>query len=674
MNNPSNILMVYTQYKAKTITLLEECAQWLNDTETVWNEICEVKTDIRYYTRIQALNERIQTLRDNKFKLVVVGEFSSGKSYFINVLLNLMKPVEISPNSGNYKAKGLLPDRVSPTTSAITILSFGEVMGASIYFYDGTKRTEINIDDLQKYIAEESFAKKNSYNMSATQSDKKLNSIKHDVRIKKVEVTCTSGWLQNGVQIVDTPGTGSIMREHAEVTAQYIPSADAILFLFTAQPPINNSTKLFLAQCSFHVDNFFFIQTRKDDLYKVIDNTAYPRKDYNETLEYQSIIQNAAIIQEVMSYQPRIYSISSKWKACEQLKLNTPNNAVSGFAELIPVLEEFLVKNRGAIVLNDHLKRAIHESSLIIDKLNVLHGQSTFTLKEIESNIVTQERQIQIIDKQLSSLCTFIDSKISVIIEKVIRSTKDTSNVLYHEIRQALQKKKPADLKRDGSKLISLHLQCEVNNNIRTISKNVIYPLFRELRVTIKCECSKLQSEFTALEGINTVFAPIFNTLGEVALFHIALPTMNDVNTQVNSKISETFNILYNKYINNILKMKIFDAITNLFISNDNLIENIMINIKEIIDDVSKQIEESYRIYLERKKLSIIGDINKIIDETKNTCHGTLITFLEKIKLNEERTRAQVDILTKAKVKGEEIIKDCQKLLDELSDIQKESK
>src|SRR5437660_5087992 len=60
------------------------------------------------------LEENSNRLKHDQFNLVVVGEFSSGKSYFINVLLNRI--TRTTTRSGKPKVTGMLPDRLSPTT------------------------------------------------------------------------------------------------------------------------------------------------------------------------------------------------------------------------------------------------------------------------------------------------------------------------------------------------------------------------------------------------------------------------------------------------------------------------------------------------------------------------------------------------------------------------------
>ena len=120
---------------------------------------------------------------DDLFLLVVVGEFNAGKSAFINALLG----------------QHLLPEGVTPTTTQVTILRHGEAStlgGATV------------IDDMAL--------------------------LSHPIE-----------WLHD-INIVDTPGTNAIIRRHQEITEEFVPRADLILFVTSADRPFSESERLFL--------------------------------------------------------------------------------------------------------------------------------------------------------------------------------------------------------------------------------------------------------------------------------------------------------------------------------------------------------------------------------------------------------------------------------------------
>jgi len=130
-----------------------------------------------------ALAESLRQL-DELFLLVVAGEFNSGKSSFINALLG---------------QGGLLAEGVTPTTSQIHLLKYGET-------------------------------------------------ISQTPREKGVWIHTAPVPLLKNINIVDTPGTNAILREHEALTADFIPRSDLVLFLTSADRPFTESERAFLAR------------------------------------------------------------------------------------------------------------------------------------------------------------------------------------------------------------------------------------------------------------------------------------------------------------------------------------------------------------------------------------------------------------------------------------------
>lgn len=129
---------------------------------------------------LDSLKHSIRQL-DDLFLIVIVGEFNSGKSAFINALLG----------------QQLLKEGVTPTTSQINILRYGE---------------------------------KNESHL-----------IEKDQTILSFPVEILSE-----LSIVDTPGTNAIIRQHEELTTHFVPRADLILFVTSADRPFTESERSFM--------------------------------------------------------------------------------------------------------------------------------------------------------------------------------------------------------------------------------------------------------------------------------------------------------------------------------------------------------------------------------------------------------------------------------------------
>ncbi len=117
---------------------------------------------------------------DELFLLVVVGEFNSGKSAFINALLGAR----------------VLREGVTPTTAVITRVRYAQAPGE--------------------------------------RRDGPLLEVGYPLDLLR------------DVAVVDTPGTNAILREHEEITNHFVPRADLVLFVTSADRPFTETERAFM--------------------------------------------------------------------------------------------------------------------------------------------------------------------------------------------------------------------------------------------------------------------------------------------------------------------------------------------------------------------------------------------------------------------------------------------
>ncbi|XP_051118794.1 probable transmembrane GTPase FZO-like, chloroplastic [Andrographis paniculata] len=154
---------------------------------------------------ISLLKDAVSQL-DEPFSLVIVGEFNSGKSSVINALLGQ-----------NY-----LKDGVIPTTNEITFLRYSE----SEY---SEQRCERNPDG---------------------------------------QYTCyIPAPILKEMIIVDTPGTNVILQRQQRLTEEFVPRADLILFVLSADRPLTESEVSFLRYTQQWKKKVVFV-LNKSDLYR----------------------------------------------------------------------------------------------------------------------------------------------------------------------------------------------------------------------------------------------------------------------------------------------------------------------------------------------------------------------------------------------------------------------
>ena len=181
----------------------------------------------------QALTASIQQL-DEVFLIVVVGEFNSGKSAFINALI------------GN----NVLLEGVTPTTAQIHLLKYGEA-GTTPYTERG------------------------------------------------IRVVSTAADLLADVHVVDTPGTNAIVREHERLTTDFIPRADIVFFVTSADRPFTETERMFLASIRDWGKKIVLVVNKVDIFERAADLE-----------EVRAFVSDAA--RALLGITPEIFAVSSR--------------------------------------------------------------------------------------------------------------------------------------------------------------------------------------------------------------------------------------------------------------------------------------------------------------------------------------------------------------------------
>ena len=167
------------------------------------NELAVLGAD-RDREQMAALLDRLDAAR---LRVLVAGEAKRGKSTLINAVLG----------------RAVLPSGVTPLTAVTTTVRYGEDERAEVRFLDGhdEKHPLAALADL------------------VTERGNPGNSR----GIADVTVYLAAPVLAGGVELVDTPGTGSVFGWGTETAHEALGSMDAAVFVLTADPPVSASER-----------------------------------------------------------------------------------------------------------------------------------------------------------------------------------------------------------------------------------------------------------------------------------------------------------------------------------------------------------------------------------------------------------------------------------------------
>jgi len=254
----------------------------------------------------------IQDGIDELFLLVIVGEFNSGKSSFINALFGQKVRVEGSV----------------PVDDRITILRY-----------------------------------------AAQPDERQLTSF---VSEKRLPVD----FLRN-IAVVDTPGTNSVIKQHQEVTEDFIPRADLILFTTSIDRPMTESERQFLAYVQKWGKKIVIVLNKIDT------------KDEAEVSEVVEFVDGKC--RELLGFKPLIFPVSAKLALGAKLGGNPRDWTRSRFESL----EDYVFNKLGERErLQLKLLSPLDSGSTVAEKLREEYAGKLELLAEDSSKISHLEEQL----------------------------------------------------------------------------------------------------------------------------------------------------------------------------------------------------------------------------------------------------------------------------------------
>jgi GTP-binding protein EngB required for normal cell division len=189
-------------------------------------ELADLGTE-RDRERLTALRDRLDSVR---LRVLVAGEAKRGKSTLINALLGL----------------DVLPSGVTPLTAVTTTVRYGDDQHAEARFHDGHEEKH-PLTALPDLVTERG----NPGNRR---------------RLTGVTVYLAAPVLEGGMELVDTPGTGSVFEWDTRTAHDALESMDAAVFVLTADPPVSASERDLLSRVAGLSVTTFAVLNKADHL------------------------------------------------------------------------------------------------------------------------------------------------------------------------------------------------------------------------------------------------------------------------------------------------------------------------------------------------------------------------------------------------------------------------
>jgi small GTP-binding protein len=242
--------------------------------------------------------------------------------------------------------------------------------------------------------------------------------------------------LLDAVAFVDTPGTNAIVAKHQELSERFVPRADLVVFVTSADRPFTQSERTFLELIAswgrkvIMVVNKFDILEQEDERRKVLD---YVRENARETLGVNSV---------------EVFGVSARLGLAARQAKDEAAYAASGMIPLEKAIAGRLGTDRVKLKLASPLGVAAHAANqyltVLDNRLELLQDDNT-TLAEIDRQRKQFDRDMQrdlsLYIARLKGVLQQIEKRGEDFFDETIRLTRIPKLMNTERVKEAFQQK-----------------------------------------------------------------------------------------------------------------------------------------------------------------------------------------------------------------------------------------
>ena len=336
--------------------------------------LAEVAGEVHDDSLTQRIAAAQASLDRTRMNVLVVGEFSRGKSTFINALLGA--PV--------------LPAKVNPTTATINVIEGGDERSMTIVYRDGTKEKALLPEERVNKFLDQHVTTRNESSGA----------------IQEIQITWPRAQLRLNCLIVDTPGVNDLDDMREELTYGYIGKADACIVILDSQQPLSESERRFLRDkvLSRDVSRLFFVLNRMDEIPRP---NSPPEDEIRDRLI--AYIERRLTEHLSLARPPIIRAVAAKPALRSRYK-GEPDPWETEFSGMEGDLERFVNDNATRNRLPDHIVRA---AQIINDAISVTGERSrllSLSQRELSAELDQLRREEQVMQSRIRSCGALLSS------------------------------------------------------------------------------------------------------------------------------------------------------------------------------------------------------------------------------------------------------------------------
>ena len=330
--------------------------------------------DLKLEEVVARIQEVLNRVENDFFRIAVVGEFKRGKSTLINALMG----------------REILPADVLPCSATLNRVTYGLNPAVKLTFKpdeSGCERQEtIGIDELSEYVTK-----------LTPDSEKRASDIKEATVYYPVK------YCRDKADIIDTPGLNDD-NAMTEVTMSVLPTVDAALLVILAQSPFSGYEADFLNRMLTNdLGRVIFVVNRLDEIRRPKDRERIldvVKARIHKAVETRAVELFGADTSEYHNFvkrigEPKVFGISGGLALDAKLENDAELLAESKFPEFEEALERFLTYDRGAVSLQILSDCAAGNASKILHQINIQRGAMQMKQQEFEEKYQSTTNQLK---------------------------------------------------------------------------------------------------------------------------------------------------------------------------------------------------------------------------------------------------------------------------------------
>jgi GTPase SAR1 family protein len=375
--------------------------------------LLECSSSLKLQNSLALIDDVVTRMRDHRFTVAVVGEFKTGKSTFVNALLGV----------------DVVPTDVLPATATLNRITFGLTPAIEVVYKDG-RRDKVAFDELSKYVTKEHV------------TDDLLK------RVDEVIIQYQAPYLLNNVDIVDTPGLNDEDAMTA-VTLSVLPKTDAAILVISAMAPLSEYTRDFLESKLLSADlgRVIFVVNRigqlggADDADKLVHHIEQriaekvverARTEYGAgSAEFETYVKKIG--------KPRVFGIDSYQALQAQLRSESELLKRSRFTTFAAGLRKFLNEDRGAVVLQVPINRALASAGEILLAMEMRRNALRMSAGEFEKKFAEAGKQLERLAERRRSELAAVDEKQRAALAACLPRADGVQDRIVEAMRQAVE-------------------------------------------------------------------------------------------------------------------------------------------------------------------------------------------------------------------------------------------